>query len=59
MTQMVSPYSRKAVDVPDGLVDRFRVSGFRELSVEEPRPEETDKAEAAPAPRKRRARKQD
>lgn len=50
MTLMVNPYSRKPVDVPDGLVDRFRGAGFIEqepevvAEVEEP---------AAP-PRKRR-----
>lgn len=31
---MFSPYSRKAVDVPDGLVDRFREAGFKEQESE-------------------------
>jgi len=48
---MFSPYSRKAVDVPDGLVDRFREAGFKE---QEP---EAVEASEAPAPRKRTARK--
>jgi hypothetical protein len=48
---MLSPYSRKAVDVPDGLVDRFREAGFKE---QEP---EVVEAEEVSAPRARRARK--
>jgi hypothetical protein len=48
---MLSPYSRKAVDVPDGLVDRFREAGFKE---QEP---EAVEAEEVSAPRARRARK--
>jgi hypothetical protein len=48
---MFSPYSRKAVDVPAGLVDRFRDAGFKEQE-----PEAVEAAEA-PAPRKRTARK--
>ena len=45
---MFSPYSRKAVNVPTGLVDRFREAGFKE---QEP---EAVEASEAPAPRKRR-----
>ena len=49
---MLSPYSLKAVDVPAGLVDRFREAGFKE---QEP---EAVEAVEAPAPRKRTARKE-
>jgi hypothetical protein len=48
---MLSPYSRKAVDVPDGLVDRFREAGFKEQEPEAVEPDEGS------APRTRRARK--
>ena len=48
---MLSPYSRKAVDVPDGLVDRFREAGFTEQE-----PEAVEPVEGS-APRARRARK--
>ena len=46
---MLSPYSRKAVDVPDGLVDRFREAGFREQE-----PEAVASAESDAAPRAKR-----
>lgn len=48
---MLSPYSRKAVDVPDGLVDRFREAGFKEQEPEVVAPEKVA------APRARRARR--
>lgn len=47
---MFSPYSRKAVDVPDGLVDRFREAGFKE---QEPEAVEPAKKAAAPSRRGR------
>lgn len=46
---MLSPYSRKAVDVPDGLVDRFREAGFKEQEPEAVEPEKV----AAPSRRGR------
>ena len=46
--RMLSPYSLKAVDVPVGLVDRFREAGFKE---QEP---EAVEAVEAPAPRAKR-----
>jgi len=49
---MLSPYSLKAVDVPAGLVDRFREAGFKEQE-----PEAVEAEDKAPAPRKRTARK--
>ena len=47
---MFSPYSRKAVDVPVGLVDRFREAGFKE---QEPEAVEPEKVSAPPARRGR------
>lgn len=53
MPLMDSPYSLGLVDVPDGLVDRFRESGFR---VVEEQAAESEK----PAPKRRgRSRKSD
>ena len=45
----VHPYSRKAVDVPEGLVDRFREAGFKEQE-----PEAVEAGEKAPAPNRRK-----
>ena len=52
---MLSPYSRKAVDVPDGLVDRFREAGFKEQEPEVV--ESSDEGSAPPVRRSRKARK--
>ena len=49
---MLSPYSRKAVDVPDGLVDRFREAGFTEQE-----PEVAGSSVEGSAPPVRRSRK--
>jgi hypothetical protein len=52
---MLSPYSRKAVDVPDGLVDRFREAGFKEQESEAVAPAKADAAPRAKrTPRKPR-----
>lgn len=51
---MLSPYSRKAVDVPDGLVDRFREAGFKEQE-----PEVVEAPKAAAPTRRGRPRKTD
>lgn len=51
---MQSPYSRKAVDVPDALVDRFRGAGFKE---QEPEVVEPAKDSAPPVKRTRKPRK--
>jgi hypothetical protein len=45
----VHPYSLKAVDVPDGLVDRYREAGFKE---QEPEAVEPSK-DSAPTRRRR------
>lgn len=51
---MFSPYSRKAVDVPDALVNRFREAGFKE---QEPEVVEPAKESAPPVRRTRKPRK--
>lgn len=51
---MTSPYSRKVVDVPNGLVDRFREAGFKE---QEPEAVEPEKGSAPPVRRSRKPRK--
>ena len=51
---MLSPYSRKAVDVPDGLVDRFREAGFKE---QEPEVVEPKDEGSAPVRRRRNSSK--
>ena len=57
MPSMLSPYSRKPVDVPDGLVDRFRGAGFKEQEPEAVESVEAESApEAKPAPRRGRPR---
>ena len=52
---MLSPYSRKAVDVPAGLVDRFREAGFmkQEPEVVEPKVEGSAPARATSKRRER------
>lgn len=51
MARMVNPYSRKAVEVPEGLAGRFREAGFIE---EEP---EVVGPKRVSAPTARRSRK--
>ena len=49
---LLSPYSLKPVDVPDGLVDRFREAGFKEQEPEVVEPEKV----SAPPRRKRNSK---
>lgn len=49
---MLSPYSRKAVDVPAGLVDRFREAGFMEQEPEVVEPEKVSAPARRGRPRK-------
>jgi hypothetical protein len=49
---MLSPYSLKAVDVPDGLVDRFREAGFKEQEPEVVEPEKVSAPSRRGRPRK-------
>lgn len=51
---MLSPYSRKAVDVPDGLVDRFREAGFKEQEPEAVESKRDSAPRAKRTPRKPR-----
>lgn len=50
--KLTHPYSYGVVEVPDGLVARYKEAGFKEQE-----PEVVETSETVPAPRKRRARK--
>ena len=51
---MASPYSRKVVDVPSALVNRFREAGFKEQESEAVEPA---KGSAPPVRRTRKPRR--